>query len=158
MRAHARFPLVIVSFLIAFALPASGVLDQESRPAPRRVPGPARHFAERPPVIFEVERLAERGPRVIVTNLYQEPLTAFVVQVDEVPGKLRAQTLICDAVTRVCGFPPIPRGLSFLMGVPRVLGEPPPNAKLAAVLWEDGSTYGPEDLLQQIAEKRGTRQ
>lgn len=59
-----------------------------------------------------------------------------------------------DALTRV-GLPaPIPRGLSFVTGVPHLVGESVPDPVLAAAIWEDGSTYGPEDLLARISSNR----
>jgi hypothetical protein len=114
----------------------------------------ARHFLEKPPVLFEFVETAEHRPLIIITNSYQCSLTAYAVQTElKSPGD-NQQTFICDALTRMCGLAPIPRGLSHKMGVPFTVGGPFPDAKLAAALWEDGSTFGPNELLARISESR----
>lgn len=130
------------------------ILGQTLQPPMNQVRRLARHFLERPPVQFEVEQNTEHGPRIIITNLHQYPLTAFVVQTQPHAANDAPQTLIIDALTRVGGLVPIPRGLSYTMGVPHVVGELVPDAKLVAAVWDDGSTYGPDDLLAQISNVR----
>jgi hypothetical protein len=114
----------------------------------------ARHFPEKPPLQFEMEENAERAPRIIISNSYQFPLTAYVVQTEPRSANDTAQTLTCDALTRIGLLAPIPRGLSHLMGVPHVVGGVVPDAKLVAAVWEDGSTFGPDELLSRISSSR----
>lgn len=139
------------ALLLCFAVPILGQSLQPSMDQERRL---ARHFPERPPVQFEVEQNSEHGPRIIITNLHQYPLTAFVVQTQPQSANDAPQTLIIDALTRVGGLAPIPRGLSYTMSVPHVVGGLVPDAKLVAAVWDDGSTYGPDDLLARISNAR----
>jgi hypothetical protein len=116
----------------------------------------ARHFAEGPPLHFEIEQHGEHAPRVVITNMHHWLLTAYVVQTEPKSAEDTAQTLICDALTHVGLLTPIPSGLSNLMGVPHVVGGRVPDAKVVAAVWEDGSTFGPDDLLAQIFNNRKT--
>jgi hypothetical protein len=145
--------LTLVGFLLSLvlALPLPAQAPREPTELERRV---ARHFSERPPVLFEFVAAAVRGPFIIITNSYQFALTAYVVQTEPKSGDDSPQTLICDALTRVCGLAPIPRGLSHKMSVPHLVGGLVPDAKLAAVVWEDGSTFGPDELLVRIQNNR----
>lgn len=61
--------------------------------------------------------------------------------------------MIHDALTRMDLLAPIPRGLSHKIGVPQV-GDRFTSAKLVAAVWEDGSTFGPEELLARISASR----
>jgi len=148
-------PPVSIALVVCVSLLAD---SGQGRPAetqeaarPRGVP---RRFSERPPVQFEFEPAAERGPRIIVTNLHQEPLTAFVVQTEPKSEQELPQTLAWDAFDR--GWSPIPRGLSVVESVPHIAGGPTPNAKLVAAVWDDGSTYGSDEMIQRIYANRST--
>lgn len=140
------------SLLLCFTPPSSGQALQPPIQQERL----ARYFSERPPVQFEVEQNTEHGPRILITNLHQYALTAFVVQTQPQAANDTPQTLIIDALTRVGGLAPIPRGLSYAMGVPHVVGGRVPDAKFVAAVWDDGSTYGPDDLLARISNARKT--
>jgi hypothetical protein len=118
--------------LLCFASPIQAQTKQSPTELERRF---ARHYNERPPVQFEVEENGEHGPRIIITNLQQNPLTAYVVQTVPKSADEAAQTVVCDALTR------------------RV-GGPVPGATLGAAVWEDGSTYGRDDLLLRISNDR----
>jgi hypothetical protein len=133
---------------------ASSVLAQTNQSPTELERRFARHYAERPPVQFEIAENGERGPRIIITNLQQYPLTAYVVQTVPKSADEAAQTIVCDALTRVMLLAPIPRGLSHVLTVPRRVGGPAPDATLAAAVWDDGSTYGPDDLLLRISNGR----
>lgn len=114
----------------------------------------ARHFDGKPPVHFEVEKEPESGARIIITNREQSPLTAYVVQITPKSTDERAQTVVCDALTRMRLLTPLPRGLSHTTGIPRREDGPVPDATLVAAVWEDGSTYGPDNVLQRISSSR----
>lgn len=137
--------------LLCFASPIQAQTNQSPAELERRF---ARHYKERPPVQFEVEENADHGPRIIITNLQQYPLTAYVVQTVPKSTDEATQTVVCDALTRVMLLAPIPRGLSHVLTVPRRVAEPAPGATLVAAVWEDGSTYGPDDLLVRISKGR----
>src|SRR6266478_2096544 len=112
----------------------------------------ARHFPEKPPVSFELAETTDHRPLVIITNSYQYPLTAYVVQTEP---KSAVDTQIYDALTRIGGLlAPIPRGLTHKTGIPNLGGGPVPDAKLAAAVWEDGSTFGTDELLARISNSR----
>jgi hypothetical protein len=114
----------------------------------------ARHFPEKPPVQFQILQTAEHEPRIVVTNLHQYALTAFVARTDPTAAHSITNTMVFDALARVGLLAPIPRGLSFVTSVPHVVGESAPDPVLAAAVWEDGSTYGPDDLLARISSNR----
>jgi hypothetical protein len=114
----------------------------------------ARHFSDNPPLHFEVEEHGEHGPRVIITSLYQYLLTAYVVQSEPKSAGDPPQTLIGDALSRLALPASIPRGLSYATGLPHVEGGLAPDAKLVAAVWEDGSTFGPDELLLRIYNRR----
>ena len=82
-------------------------------------------------------------------------LTAYAVQTEPKSVGDHPQTLIYDALTRIGGLlAPVPRGLSQKIGIPHVVGGPVPDVKLVAAVWEDGSTFGPDELLSRIANSR----
>src|SRR6266581_6351979 len=114
----------------------------------------AQHYAEKPLVGFEVEEHGEYGPRIIITNLHQYPLTAFVVRMEPKPVDDVINALVYDTLTRVGLLAPIPRGISSIPGAPHQVGGPVSDAHLAAAVWEDGSTYGPDNLLLRISSSR----
>lgn len=144
---HIRAAVATGLFVSISLLPSAAT----SQDAARRRSLP-RHFTERPPIHLEFEPEAKPGPRVIVTNLHQEPLTAFLVQTEPTTDGLPAQVLPWDAYEG--GFSPIPRGLSLIQGVPRVMGGETPNVRLLAAVWEDGSTYGLDEHLERIRANR----
>lgn len=142
--------------LATLALPISaGSAQEQNRPTPLELTHRmTRHFDDRPPVQFEVDLGAERGPRLMVTNLHQYALTAVVIQKEFAQGKGVSQTILLDALTRSALLAAVPRGLSFIMSLPVSDRETLPDTRLVAAVWEDGSTYGPEDLLQQVVAGR----
>lgn len=115
----------------------------------------ARHFEDRPPVMFEVETGGANAGRILGTNLSQYPLTAFAIEIAKDPeSELPSQIDICDSLTRSQLLAPIPRGLSFVTFAGHVVDGPIPHASLVAAIWEDGSTFGSKDLLNQLLENR----
>ena len=64
----------------------------------------ARHFPERPPALFEFAEGADHRPLIIITNLHQFALTAYVVQTEPKSANDRSQTLFHDALTRMGGL------------------------------------------------------
>jgi len=103
---------------------------------------------------MELERRFAHGPRIIIRNLHQYPLTAFVVRTEPKSVDDVINTLVYDALTRVRLLAPIPRGMSSILGAPHQVGGPVTDANLAAAVWEDGSTYGPDNLLLRISSSR----
>jgi len=59
--------------------------------------------------------------------------------------------LVYDALTRVGLLAPIPRGI---LGALHQVGGAVSDANLAAAVWEDGGTYGPDNLLLRISSSR----
>ncbi len=103
---------------LATPLPAQTVPDPTAMA--RRM---ARHFSEKPPVQFQSLQTAEHEPRLVVTNLHQYALTAFVAQTDPTAANSITNTAVYDVLTRVGLLAPIPRGLSFVTGVLHVVGQ-----------------------------------
>jgi hypothetical protein len=114
----------------------------------------ARHFSEKPPVQFEILQTADHQPQMVVTNLHPYPLTAFMVRTDPAAPNSITNTLVFDALTHVGLLAPIPRGLSLVMGVPHPVGRSVPDPVLAAAVWEDRSSYGPDEPLARIPRAR----
>jgi hypothetical protein len=152
------------SLLIRFAIVGASLValsgqssaqDQPSAADPAR--RFARHFEERPPVIFEMETAGEHPGRILITNTYQHPLTALAIEISGEPGsKLLPQTQLYDAFTRSALHAPVPLGLTFAAFAGHIVGGPIPNARLVAAIWEDGSTFGSEDVLNRLLESRRT--
>jgi hypothetical protein len=153
MRTSKKFVLSIAAggclVLTASPSPAQTTRDPTDRARPL-----ARHFPERPPVQLQVLQTAEHEPRMIITNLHQSPLTAFIVRTDPTSASSITNTLVFDALTRMGLLAPIPRGLSFVTGVPHIVGQSAPDPVLAAAVWEDGSTFGPDELLARMPKAR----
>jgi len=140
------------AFLLYSPIPLPAQTSREPTDMERRF---ARHFPERPPVLFEFAEDADHRPLIVITNFHQFALTAYVVQTQPKSADDTAQTLIYDALTRMGGLvAPIPRGLSHKIGTSHNVGAPVPDAKLVAAVWEDGSTFGPDELLARISDTR----
>lgn len=112
----------------------------------------ARQFSNRPPLQFETDLDRKEGPRFILTNVYSSPLTAYVVQFPKSEEKSVhvSGPMIQDALTREGMISPVPRGLSLIGGVGHIVGGPIPQPSLVAAVWEDGSTYGPADVIEKV--------
>jgi hypothetical protein len=153
MRALREIILAIAAgaFLLSIAAPLPAQTVPDPMVMARRM---ARHYPEKPPVQFQILQTAEHERRIVVTNLHQYALTAFVARIDPSEANSITNTMVFDALARVGLLAPIPRGLSFVTGVPHVVGESVPDPVLAAAVWEDGSTYGPDDLLARISSNR----
>ncbi len=148
---HFVLPAVTGTLLLLCAAPIPAQAPHEPTDLERRL---ARHFPERPPVQLEFAEDAEHRPLLIITNSYQFSLTAYAVQIGQKSASERPQTLIFDALTRVGLLATVPKGLSHKIGVPHIVGGPVPDAKLVAAVWEDGSTFGPDELLARITDSR----
>jgi hypothetical protein len=153
MRTSAKF---VLSFAAGVSLlfpvsPISAQTTQDSTELARRL---ARHFSEEPPVQFEILHTADHQPQMVITNLHPYPLTAFVVRTDPTAPNSITNTLMFDALTHVGLLAPVPRGLSLVLGVPHPVGLSVPDPVLAAAVWEDGSTFGPDELLARMPRAR----
>ncbi len=73
---------------------------------------------------MELERRFAHGPRIIIRNLHQYPLTAFVVRTEPKSVDGVINTLVYDALTRVRLLAPIPRGMSSILAAPHQVGGP----------------------------------
>ncbi len=150
------FTRLILSITTGVSLLSSAPsIPAQTTQEPTYLPGlQAWHFAEKPPLNIEFLQTADHEPRMIITNLHQYPLTSFIIRTDPTaPNKIN-NTLVYDGSARVGLLAPIPRGLSFVMGVPHQMGQTAPDPVLAAAVWEDGSTFGPEELLIRIPSAR----
>lgn len=148
----------LIRFAIAIAILAVtpwGLPAQDQSSSTQLARRFARHFEDRPPVMFELETAGDHAGRILVTNAYQYPLTAVAIEISSgAEGKLGPQTDIFDALTRSQLSSPPPRGLTFVTSAGHTVGKPIPNSTIAAAIWEDGSTFGPNDVLNLILEGR----
>ena len=150
-RSLTRFAIVFA----ALAATSGGIPAQDQPSSSQLARKFARHFDDRPPVIFEAETQGDQPGRILVTNTHQYPLTAFAIEIARVPeSKLPPQISFADALARSQLLAPIPRALTFVTYTGRVAGGPIPKAALVAAIWEDGSTFGSNELLNQILEGR----
>lgn len=147
---------LLVSFALFAALSSASAQDQLPPPL-RAARMPPRHFDERPPLQLE-EAPTDKSPgRALVTNLYQETLTAFALEVEREPGSQEMSRIeVFDAIAVIGMKSGVPRGLTLIIGVPHVVGKPIPSAKIAAAMWEDGSTFGSQEILDKIFANRRT--
>jgi hypothetical protein len=149
-----RFVLVLPVAIVACAT----VLAQDVPTTPaRRVISLARHFDEKPPIVFEPIPSSNQPGRGLVTNLHQANLTAFVIQVSsdiDNPKPATPSMLVFDALARQGMISTIPRGLSLSVSVPYLVSKQVPVADLVAALWEDGSTFGPADIVDELVRNR----
>jgi hypothetical protein len=153
MRTVLRLLLSVAAGIFLLS-PTSASQAQTAQDQTERAHTMARHFSERPPVQFEILHTADQQPRMVITNLHQYPLTAFIVRTDPTAANSITNTLVFDALTHMGLLAPIPRSLSFVTGVPHKVGESAPDPVLAAAVWEDGSTFGPDELLARLPKSR----
>lgn len=112
-----------------------------------------------PPFHVEVERNRKDGTRFILTNQYQEPLTAYVEEITPVPdgrqGGMEHRFHLVDALIRNGELMwPIPENLSTMHYVSHNQGREDAQPGIAAVVWEDGLTYGSQELIQKVVSRR----
>jgi len=149
---HLVFPIAAGTLLLFCAAMIPAQSPHEPTDLERRF---ARHFPEKPPASFELAEDTDHRPLIIVTNLHQFALTAYIVRTEPKSADNSPQTLIYDALTRMGGLlAPVPKGLSHKIGIPHIVGGLVPDAKLVAAVWEDGSTFGTDELLTRISDSR----
>jgi hypothetical protein len=113
------------------------------------------HFDDHPPVHFEPAPSSDLPDRALVTNFHREPLSAFVLAVGPEPDSQSPPWFeLFDVAARTAMQSSIPRGLTLVVGIQHAPGTAVPPAKIAAAVWEDGSTFGPKDALEKIYENR----
>ncbi len=113
----------------------------------------------RPPFHVEVERDRKDGTRFILTNWYRVPLTAYVEEITPVPnrqdGGVEHRFHTVDALIRNGELLwPIPQNLKTIHYVSHNAGRADAQPSIAAAVWEDGLTYGPQELLQKVIARR----
>lgn len=149
MRKLAIFALgVMLSAALTMMAQELGPCDAPKQIEARRLIRRAMHFEQSPPL--ELEEIS--GGRSIISNNYQEPLTAVVLDIGALPKDERME-VVQDALIRMGLRAPIPRGLSFVGNLPsfRQKGQVAPEPrKIVAALWADGSSFGPPESLSKI--------
>lgn len=154
-------PAIIAALSVVLSCYSTG--QTQPCPAAKMPPrgSPPRDISvfRRPPFHVEVERDRKDGTRFILTNNYQEPLTAYVEEITPVPdgkeGGVQHHFHIVDALIRTTELvSPIPYGLSTINYVSRNVGRADAKPGIAAAVWEDGLMYGPPDLIQKVVARR----
>jgi hypothetical protein len=89
----------------------------------------------------EIQSDDERGPRSVVTNLCDAPLTAFFLQSFSPKDEKAAGGRLWDAFTQNAS--PIGKDGHISFPLSQVVGEPfPDKLEVVAAIWADGSTFG----------------
>lgn len=113
----------------------------------------------RPPFHVEVERDRKDGTRFLLQNQYQMPLTAYVEEITPVPdgqpGGVEHRFHVVDALIRTAELLwPVPENLYTMNSVSHNVGREDAQPSIAAVVWEDGLTYGTQELIQKVIARR----
>jgi len=142
---HSYQKLVLGTLFVMMLAPGGFAqsLDYPQRHAP------ARHLAERPPLTFEVDNDVAH-PRVLITNLHSEPLTACLYETASPSGGENAKTVTYDVLISLGLLSAIPRGLTLVSQLRSAEGQPVPDARLVAAVWQDGTSYGSVEALSHI--------
>ncbi len=157
---HSTFALLVAASLSLWT-PATAQTKpcEAAKTPPPGSPGRNRSIYTRPPFHVEVESDREFGTRFILTNEYQLPITAYVEEITPVPdgqeGGVEHRFHLVDALIRNGELLwPIPENLSTIHGVSHNSGRADAQPSIAAVVWEDGLTYGPQELIQKVIARR----
>jgi hypothetical protein len=132
---------LLVAGAVAQECAGTSSLSVNRRRTPRHFSNPELTLQVQPPGTY------------VVTNIYQEPLTAFVLKIED--PAMHTQTLIFDAYTLEMITNAVPQGLSVVNVIPHVEGKPATtNVSVVAAVWDDGSTYGRVEILNEIDSQR----
>lgn len=151
--------IVAMSFsLWSYATDQSKPCEAAKIPPPGSSPRNMGVYTQ-PPFHVEVERDRKDGTRFILTNHYQVPLAAYVEEITPVPdgqeGGVQHWFHVVDALIRNGELlAAIPENLSTIRGVTHNQGRADAQLGIAAVVWEDGLTYGPPELIQKVIARR----
>lgn len=159
MRSFSSTLIVAMSFsLWLYATGQSKPCEAAKIPPPGSSPRNMGVYTQ-PPFQVEVERDRKDGTRFILTNHYQVPLAAYVEEITPVPdgpeGGVPHGFHVVDALIRSAElYASIPENLSTIRGVTHNQGRADAQPSIAAVVWEDGLTYGPPELIQKVIARR----
>jgi|GEM_PF-4894330 len=153
-------PLILAILLSAAINAGSQTAPCKSQKIPPKYPPhPNSKDFTTPPFHVEVERDGKNGTRFILTNEYRFPLTAYVEEITPVPdgqeGGVEHGFYVVDGLDPSGDLmSPISFGLSTIRGVSHNVGRPDAQPGVAAVVWDDGLTFGPDNLVQRIIARR----
>lgn len=96
----------------------------------------------------------ETYPSFTITNNAKVPITGFIVTVDLTLSRRVLTRYYFDVFVNYKHDYPIPHGDSTEMPLPRLSGLPVPEPVLRAVVFEDGSSWGPKEWVDEMLERR----
>ncbi|SRR6266480_621581 len=128
----------------------------EARGSWQQVNGAAQS-SDRPRYKVAIQSDAESHPRIILTNLYEQPLTACFLETSSSSDRdSRKSKMMWDSHAQ--GQPPIAKENTLSLPLGHVVGRPfPDRVEVAAAVWADGSTMGGPDLLNLILGSRSAQ-
>jgi len=154
-----RALILAISLSVAIHAPSQAVPCKSQKIPPKYPPHPSAKDFTTPPFHVEVERDGKNGTRFILTNEYRVPLTAYVEEITPVPdgqeGGVEHVFYLVDGLDPSGDLmSPIPFGLSTIRGISHNAGRADAQPGVAALVWEDGLTIGPDNLVQRIVARR----
>ncbi len=110
-----------------------------------------------PKFSFEIQAAGDQGPTFTLTNLSAKTLTACFLEISSSSENGKPSGLEWDALW--LGQPLLEPGASISQNLPHRVGGPlPDKLEIAAGVWEDGETFGRDDLVKLILANRAMRE
>jgi hypothetical protein len=111
---------------------------------------------EQPKFSIEIKS-GDAGPRFALTNLSRRTLAACFLQISSSSEDAKPSGMDWDAL--FLGQQPLEPGASVSLNLGHRVGGPiPDKVEVAAGIWEDGDTFGREDLVNLILANRAMRE
>ena len=154
LRVFTRVVLARILTILLIALSAMAPRI-ESHESPHRTSRPPQVFNQ-PEIQVEIQTSNERDTRIVLTNLSNEPLTAFVLRISYLSENRKPEKMNWDVF--LLNTSPLAKNanVSFPLGhAPGVpfLGK----VEVAAAVWARGTMFGPPGQLKYISTNRAYR-
>ena len=149
---HALLARIVSVLLFSLLVQAPILESRESAPLP---PRPPQSFG-RPGFLIQIQSALNPEPRIILTNLSEEPLTAVYLQMYSSTENRKRSGELWDAFLQ--NRSPLAKDVGISLSLSHAVGERiPDKVEVAAAIWADGTTFGPPDQLKRILSNRASR-
>ena len=146
---HALLARIVSVLLFSLLVQAPILESRESAPLP---PRPPQSFG-RPGFLIQIQSALNPEPRIILTNLSEEPLTAVYLQMYSSTENRKRSGELWDAFLQ--NRSPLAKDVGISLSLSHAVGERiPDKVEVAAAIWADGTTFGPPDQLKRILQSR----